>query len=160
MKSRTGEQTLKWRNHAIMAGAVALMMDLRPAEIAYCVIAVNLPDQIEKIGGIRVARHRSWTHELLVWLLLLLCLRAFPGIVFNVPQLMFLPHISIKGAFAFQAWVLPLPCILHLAGDLLTPAGIKIGSRKVSVGLFPTGHPAEYLASALCVLAAALYLFR
>lgn len=151
---------MKWRNHAIMAGAVALMMDLRPAEIAYCVIAVNLPDQIEKIGGIRVARHRSWTHELLVWLLPLLCLRAFPAVIFNVPQWFAAPQITFKAAIAIQPWVLPLPCILHLAGDLLTPAGIKIGGRKVSMGLFPTGHPAEYLVSVIFILAVALYLFR
>ncbi|MHC1726081.1 MAG: hypothetical protein AB9866_08775 [Syntrophobacteraceae bacterium] len=160
MPDAPGEQTLKWRNHAIMAGAIVLMMDLGPAEIAYCVIAVNLPDQIEKIGGIRVARHRTWTHELLVWLLPLLCLRPFPNIVFNAPQLLSLPPITLKAAFAIHAWVLPLPCILHLAGDLLTPAGIKVGSRKVSLGLFPTGHPAEYLIAALFVLAAAVYLFR
>jgi hypothetical protein len=143
-----------------MAGAIALMMDLRPSEIAYCVAAVNLPDQLETVGRVRVVRHRTWTHELFVWLLPLVFLRTADGAVFDAATFLSSRHTSLQGVFVIHAWVLLLPCILHLVGDVLTPAGIKIANQKVSLGLFPTGHPLEYLISVIFGLVGGLYLCR
>ncbi len=117
--------------------------------------AAVLPDQLETIGGIRIFAHRALTHELLLWLIPILSLMFlpsfFPGPLFS----MHADHISIH----FRYWTFFLPGVLHLAGDILTPGGIQIAGRRVSLGLFRTGQPAEYIVTAIFVVLAGTHLF-
>lgn len=138
-----------------MAGSIAVMMDLHLTEIIYCAAAANLPDQLEKIGGHRIMRHRSWTHELFLWLAPLLFLFIYhPG--FRIVSL-----FSAVGSSAsswqlpvFRTWVFFLPGLFHLAGDVMTPRGIQLAGQKISLRLFETGRFMEYLVAGLFVLIA------
>lgn len=150
---------MKWRNHALMAGSIAVILDLYPVEIFFCVAGANLPDQMETIGKFRLVRHRSWTHELLLWLAPLLILQLFPDFLPVIPRVFSLssPNQAMYKIFLFRTWVLFLPGVLHLCGDLLTPAGIRVGKRKVSLGLFRTGQFLEYLVAIFFVLLAVVH---
>ena len=151
---------MKWRNHALMAGATAFVMGLHPVEIAYCMAGANLPDQLEKIGRVRIAAHRTWTHELLVWLLPMLLFGTQSDPLSRTIGWIPLPiHLNVDHSLTLRAWVLFLPGLLHLAGDVMTPKGVKLAGRKISMRLFSTGQPMEYVVTALFVLLAAAYHF-
>lgn len=146
---------MKWRNHAIMAGSIAIMLHLHPAEIAVCVAGASLPDQMEQIGRVRIIPHRTLTHELLLWLVPLVVFFYFPHLVAVVPPKLAPLGALLPGeAYRVRTGVLFLPGILHLAGDAMTPRGIRVAGQKVSLRLFTTGHPLEYVATAVFVLAA------
>ncbi|GLI34429.1 metal-dependent hydrolase [Desulforhabdus amnigena] len=149
---------MKWRNHAIMAASIAVMMQLYPAEILYCASFAGLPDQLESIGRVRILAHRTWTHEVFVWLVPLLVFYAFPNVLASVPRLFSIPvEPNFQRFFMIRTWVLFLPGLLHLAGDILTPMGIRVATRKVSLGLFTTGSFLEYLVAGLFVIAALFF---
>ena len=146
---------MKWRNHAIMAGSISFMMGLHPVEILYCVAGANLPDQLEKVGKYRLLGHRTWTHELLLWLLPLLLLLAPFNAAQVLPRILVFPtKMPLREYLVFRGWVLLLPGIFHLAGDIMTPRGIQIATKKLGLGLFRTGQPVEYLVAGLFALAA------
>ena len=146
---------MKWRNHALMGVSIALMMDLKPLEVGLCALGSNLPDQVEKIGPFRIFGHRALTHELLLWLI--------PPAAFLVVPVLYgstaggpvtVPVGDIPGfthVVALHNWVLFLPGLIHLAGDVMTPRGIQVLGRRVSLRLFETGHMLEYLVAALFV---------
>ena len=142
-----------------MAGSIAVLMDLHPAEILFCMAAANLPDQMEKIGKFRIASHRTWTHELLLWLVPLVLLQFFPGFLPAIPRVISLStsNPDIHQISIFRSGIFFLPGMLHLSGDILTPGGILVAGRKVSMGLFRTGQFAEYLVAGLFVLLAILH---
>jgi hypothetical protein len=149
---------MKWRNHALMAGSIAVMMNLSPAEIMYCAAGAGLPDQIEKIGKVRIIAHRTWTHELLLWLVPLLLLLIFPQFVPGIPEFLSIPAgPEFREIFTVRTAILLLPGVLHLAGDVMTPMGILVGGRKVSLGLFSTGQAIENVVAGLFVFAALAY---
>jgi len=148
---------LKWRNHSLMAGSIALLMDLYPAEIIFCVAAVNFPDQMEMIGKHRIIGHRTWTHEVLLWLVPFLLFLGFPHIWPVIPRVLSIPVTpSLRKFLTIRTAMLFLPGLLHLAGDVLTPRGVKLAGQKVALGLFRTGGPMEYVVTALFVMAAIL----
>lgn len=60
-------------------------------------------------------------------------------------------HPVSAHVITIRCWVLPLPGVIHLAGDLFTPRGVQVAGRKMSMRLFETGHPLEYLVAALFV---------
>lgn len=139
----------------LMAGSIATIMNLPPSEIAYCMAAAGLPDSLETIGKVRIIPHRTLTHELLLWLAPLLVCLYFPYII---PQ--YALHSfgnATHGYLTLRTWVLFLPGVLHLAGDALTPRGIRVAGKDVALKLFSTGQPMEYLVAALFVLLAVLY---
>ena len=143
---------MKWHNHMLMAGSCTVLLNLHPAEILYCMAAAALPDQLEVIGGMRMIAHRTLTHELLLWLIPLLFLLSFSSLL---PDSFLSMHIDrILVPFHFRPWTFFLPGVLHLAGDILTPRGIRIAGRKASLGLFRTGQPTEYVVTAIFVILA------
>jgi hypothetical protein len=148
------EAKLKWHNHMLMAGSCSVFLNLHPAEIAYCMAAAALPDQLETIGRIRIIAHRTLTHELLVWLVPLLFVMFFSS---HLPVSMHFDRILVP--FHFRLWTFFLPGVLHLAGDILTIGGIKIAGRKVSLGLFRTGQSTEYIVTAIFVVLASAHMF-
>ena len=85
--------------------------------------AAALPDQLETIGGIRIIAHRTLTHELLLWLILLFCLMFSPSLLPNSFHSMHLDRVLVS--FHFRPWVFFLPGVLHLAGDILTPGAYR-----------------------------------
>lgn len=150
-------QTLVWHNHMLMAGACAVLLNLHPSEVIYCMAAAALPDRLETIGRIRIFAHRTITHELLIWLIPILALVYFPR---------FFPGSSVSMHFGhylasihFRYWTFFLPGVFHLAGDILTPGGIRIAGLKVSLGLFRTGQPTEYFVAAILVILAGVHMF-
>ncbi len=146
---------MKWKNHALMAGSLAVLLNLYPLEIAYSVLASHLPDQMEKIAGHRVISHRTWTHEVLLWLFPLLLVQLFPQ---WLPGQLSLSVGNVTSRYlSFRIWVLFMPGLFHLAGDLFTPGGIRLGGRKMSLKLFKTGDALEYVVTSLFVLLAVLH---
>ena len=142
----------------LMAGSISTMMNLRPSEIVYCTLAATLPDRLESIWGIRIIPHRTLTHEVLLWLAPLLLLRFFPQIIpERIAESIAMPA---EKYLAFRMWVLFLPGLLHLAGDFLTPRGIRIAGFKAGLGLFSTGHMMEYVFIGLLILVTVLYKTR
>lgn len=138
-----------------MAGSLALLMNLYPSEIVYCMVASHLPDQMEMIGGWRIIGHRTWTHEILLWLLPLLVTQLFPHLI---PGAFSIGAENVDYRYVtIRSWVLFLPGLFHLLGDLLTPGGVRFGGHKISLGLFKTGHLLEYVVTGLFVLLAVVH---
>ncbi|MFP5213460.1 MAG: hypothetical protein ACLGPL_08785, partial [Acidobacteriota bacterium] len=79
---------MKWRNHALMGASIAVMMDLKPAEILYCFVGANLPDQLESIGRVRIIPHRTITHELFLWLVPFAVLLFLPDFLSFIPRVL------------------------------------------------------------------------
>ncbi len=148
---------MKWRNHMLMAGSCAVLLNMHPVEIIYCMAAAALPDQLEAPGGERLTAHRTLTHELLLWLVPLVFLRFFSNLIPGSSVSMLVDRILVP--LHFRPWVFFLPGVLHLAGDFLTPGGIPIAGRKIGLGLFRTGRPAEYIVTAVFVLWAFVHMF-
>lgn len=143
---------MKWRNHMLMAGSCAILLNMHPAEIIYCSAAAALPDRMETPGGERIAAHRGMTHELLLWLAPLVFLMFFSNLIPASSLSMYADRILVP--LHFRPWAFFLAGALHLAGDFLTPGGIRIAGQKVGLGLFRTGRPAEYIVTALFVFSA------
>jgi hypothetical protein len=141
----------------LMAGSCAVLLNMHPVEILYCTAAAALPDQLETVGGERIAAHRTLTHDLLLWLTPLIVLRFFPNLIPNSSLSLLVDRIIVP--LHFRPWAFFLPGALHLAGDFLTPAGIRLGGAKISLGLFRTGRPTEYIVTAVFVLLAFLHMF-
>lgn len=145
---------MKWKNHALVAGSIATIMGLHPAEIIYCMAASGLPDQMEMIGRTRIIAHRTWTHELLLWLAPMAICLMFPHII---PEYIVRSWGASHGYATLRSWVLFLPGALHLVGDVMTPKGIRVAGRNIALGLFSTGQPMEYIIAALFAALAVLY---
>ena len=149
---------MKWRNHTVMAASIAFMMGLYPSEILYCASFAALPDQLEVVWGVRIFAHRTWTHEVLVWLVPLVVFLAFPLVLPGIPRILVPPlEGGLREFFTIRTWVLFLPGLLHLAGDVLTPQGIRVATRKAALGLFRTGSAMEYVATGVLAAAAAFF---
>ncbi|MGC8495548.1 MAG: metal-dependent hydrolase [Syntrophobacteraceae bacterium] len=146
---------MKWRNHMLMAGSCAVLLNMHLAEVIYCTAAASLPDQLETPGGERIAAHRGLTHELLLWLAPLFFLMFFSNRI--PPSALSVYADRILAPLHFRPWVFFLPGAFHLAGDFLTPRGIQIAGQRVGLSLFRTGQPAEYLVSALFVFWALIH---
>ena len=141
----------------LMAGSCTVLLNLHPAEILYCMTASALPDQLETIGGMRIMAHRTLTHELLLWLIPLFFLMFFSSLLPDSFLSMHLDRILVS--FHFRYWTFFLPGVLHLSGDILTPGGIQIAGRRVSLGLFRTGQPTEYIVTAIFIVLAGIHMF-
>lgn len=141
----------------LMAGSCATLLGMHPAEIIYCTAAAALPDRLEAPGGVRLVAHRTVTHDLLLWGAPLLFLMFFSDYVPRSSLSMLLDRMLLP--LHFRTWVFFMPGVLHLAGDFLTPGGIRIAGGKIGLGLFRTGDPAEYMVTALFVMLAFLHLF-
>lgn len=170
---------MKWKNHSLMAGSIAIMLNLHPAEIAFCMVGASLPDRLETPFGIRIMKHRTVTHELLLWMIPCLFFmlskhfghflpgipREFSVIPSWITSSLYRLHISpfskeqLYQMLIFHTGILFLPGILHLAGDILTPGGILIAGHRVSIGLFRTGELKEYMVAGLFVALAIISKF-
>ncbi len=150
---------MKWKNHALVAGSIATFMGLHPAEIAYCMAASGLPDSMEMIGKTRIIAHRTWTHELLLWLAPMAICIMFPHIIpeYLIPEHLMRSLGGRHGYLTLRTWVLFLPGALHLVGDVMTPKGIRVAGKNIALGLFSTGQPLEYIIAALFAALAVLY---
>jgi hypothetical protein len=104
---------------------------------------------------VRVFAHRTWTHEVLIWLTPLLVFYACPLLLPGIPRVFALPvERGLQEFFMIRTWVLFLPGLLHLAGDILTPKGIRVATLRVALGLFTTGSALEYVATGVLIVAA------
>lgn len=140
----------------LTAGSCAVLLNMHFAEVVYCMAAAALPDRLETIGGVRIFAHRTVTHELLLWLIPLLALMLFPRFLPGAWVSIHFDHTL--ASFHFRYWTFFLPGVLHLAGDFLTPRGIGIAGQKISLRLFRTGQPTEYLVAAILVVLAGTHL--
>ena len=115
-----------------------------PAETLYCGALAGLPDRIETLGRIRVLKHRGWSHDLVLWGGA--CVAAF--------------YLSTAGAIPdhifVRSWVIPLPGLLHLLGDVLTPSGIHFLGLRIRIPLFKTGSAGEVIFVGLVAVGAIL----
>lgn len=149
---------MKWRNHMLVAGSIAAILGFSPAEIAYCAACSNLPDQLERIGKHQIIKHRTLTHDILFWLVPLVALEVLsrsPGLVSSIFSLSL--GTPDGSHFAIRSFVLFLPGLLHLAGDIMTPKGVRVAGRSISLRLFPTGHPLEYIVAGFFVILAVIF---
>lgn len=135
---------MKWKHHSIFAASTAALLGLGLAEVVYCAVLANLPDQMETVGPVRLFRHRTWTHDLALWGGACACLFFLAT-----------SHV-VSERFVMQIWVIPLPGVMHLLGDVLTPCGIRVLGRKVGFPLFKTGSLGEWLFVSIVGLAALL----
>lgn len=135
---------MTWKHHSILAASVASLLGMTLAEVVYCACLANLPDQMESIGPVRIFRHRAWTHDLALWGGACACLFILAT-----------SHV-IPERFVVRTWAIPLPGLMHLLGDVLTPRGIPFLGIRIRFGLFKTGSFAEWLFVAF-VGAAALF---
>jgi hypothetical protein len=124
---------MTWKHHSILAASVASLWGMNLAEVIYCALLANLPDQMESIGPIRVFRHRTWTHDLGLWGGACACL-------FILATSHALPE-----RYGVRLWSIPLPGVMHLFGDVLTPGGIRFLGMRIRCALFKTGSFAEWL---------------
>ncbi|MDY0041422.1 MAG: hypothetical protein RBS57_14015, partial [Desulforhabdus sp.] len=135
---------MKWKNHTIVVGSFLYVLGLEPGAIALGTASAVLPDRIEApFGqkGIRLLKHRGWSHEVTLWLLLFLVLLFWnPIISVNWPAELLRAGSSIfqgrgyPGALYLPLWAIPLGALLHLLlGDLLTPDGVTIWRKKFSL---------------------------
>ncbi len=141
----------------LMAGSCSVLLNLFPVEIAYCMATAALPDKLETIGRVRIIAHRTWTHELLVWLVPLILVMFSPSLLPNSHLSMRLDRFWVP--IHFRLWAFFLPGLFHLAGDILTIGGIKVAGSKVSLALFRTGQPMEYVVTAIFVVLAGAHIF-
>jgi hypothetical protein len=135
---------VKWWSHSILAASVASIAGLNPVEVLYCGALAGFPDSMETLGRTRVMKHRGWSHDLALWggVCLAACYLPVAG--------SFLHHLPMR------PWVIPLPGLLHLLGDILTPSGIHFIGTRLRVPLFKTGSTGETLFVALVALGALL----
>ncbi len=146
---------MKWKNHAIVAGSFLYALGLEPGAIALGTASAVLPDRIETPfgpAGLRLLRHRGWSHELMLWLIPCVALLLWNPIISGDWALELLRSVPFPihglgkvGALDLPLWAIPLGGVLHLLlGDLLTPGGVTIWGEKFSLNLFRTGTRREY----------------
>lgn len=145
---------MKWRNHMLMSGSIAVLCGFSPLAVAYCAGASALPDQLETIGPIRIIPHRTITHELGLWLAGIALGAWFPFLE-HLPPLLAATLCGMR----FRSWMLFLPGVLHLAGDAMTPGGVRVFGRKLALGLFRTGEPVEYVVAFVFAVAAGIDIY-
>ncbi len=133
---------MKWRHHSFLAASAAILSGMSFAEAFYCACFANLPDQIESVGRVRIFRHRTWTHDLALWGGACACL-------FLLAKRGIIPDNII-----IRTWAIPLPGVMHILGDILTPGGVRFLGLKICFPLFKTGSVAEWLFVMLVGLAA------
>jgi membrane-bound metal-dependent hydrolase YbcI (DUF457 family) len=124
---------MKWKHHSILAASVASLLGMNLAEVIYCACFANLPDQMESVGPFRLFRHRTWTHDIGLWGGACACIFVL-AILHAVPD-----------RFVVRTWTIPLPGVMHLLGDMVTPCGIRFLGTKMGFPLFKTGSSAEWL---------------
>jgi hypothetical protein len=124
---------MKWKHHSILAASVASLAGMNLAEVIYCALFANLPDQMESIGPLKLFRHRTWTHDLGLWGGACACIYVLA-----------LSH-TLPERIVVRPWTIPLPGVMHLLGDVLTPGGIRFLGIRIRFALFKTGSFAEWL---------------
>ncbi len=144
---------MTWKSHVFFSGALAFALGFSPPEVV-CISALStLPDRMESIGPLRILRHRGISHDLALWifLLLLALLLEVRGIVPRaVLDAGILPVIGrLLSAYGFSTFVLsiraiPLGPLFHLLADMLTPGGVKFAGERIRFPVCRTGHPSEY----------------
>ena len=146
---------MKWCNHSLIAGAVAVAADAPIAGLVGVILGSVFPDRIDatlSIGSEHIFHriHRGASHS--PWLYLL----PYLGIFFLHSHLPF--QLGI-----FMIWFL-IGALAHVATDMLTPGGVPYLphsiKKKISLRLFKTGSYAEYFfawAFAALLLGVGLY---
>jgi len=125
-----------WQTHILTS---ALLAHKLGADMPFGVVASAFggvfPDWIERVGRLRVLRHRGLSHSLILWLCVCSGLIVFLSTV---------PH-----ARWFASGVL-----LHLAEDVLTMTGVPLllERKRIALRLIRTGGPSEALFLVLFVL--------
>ena len=144
------------KNHVLFAGALAFTLGYSPPEAVCIASLATIPDRIERIGTLRILRHRGVSHDLALWIFLYLLLVLFerrgfiPAPLFSVDarEMPVLGNFLISYGFytlSFSVHVLLLGPIFHLFADALTPMGIRFAGEKVRFPLCRTDHPSEFM---------------
>ena len=151
---------IHWLNLASIPG-FASPNNLAAKGIYYAIIvaAASLPDLDQRL---RLCKHRTFTHSLVGIMCLVGALLGLRILIFSIliaQHLAVLPDEQLFGQMVVTA--LPLACIFHILGDLITiRGGALFWPRQVYVRLLPkkwaikNRHQSEYLvvAALLCVV--------
>lgn len=135
---------MKAINHRISAASLLLIIGGSWLEILYSFFSGSIPDQIERIGSKRIMSHRGLSHDLGLWMALILSTLLFP---FFQPVLISFPDGRLNEIFHFRTWVLFLPGLIHCMFDLLTPKGVPLLGIRISLPVLKHGSWKEYLLS-------------
>ncbi|MEJ5300198.1 MAG: hypothetical protein WHS38_04335 [Thermodesulforhabdaceae bacterium] len=135
---------MKAINHRITSASFILITGGSWLEALYAFLLGSIPDQIERIGSKRLMAHRSFSHDLGLWIGLILFVLFCP---FSPPGLITIPSGYLKGIFSFRTWVLFLPGLLHCFFDMLTPKGVPFLGVRLSFPILNHGMWKEYLLS-------------
>ena len=128
---------MKWRNHEAIGYALSYAVT---GNLILSLVSIPMsifPDIIEGSPQWRLVKHRGWSHNVILWILL--C--AFLGILaWNIPRARTVLIVMIIGSFS------------HIICDAITITGVPIWeNRYVALGLFRMGSPVEYLLAFLVV---------
>ncbi|AEH45820.1 metal-dependent phosphohydrolase HD sub domain protein [Thermodesulfatator indicus DSM 15286] len=143
------------KSHILFAGTLAWALGYSPPEVACIAGAAVIPDRIERIGPIRILKHRGISHDLILWLFLLFLVVLLENK--NVIPIFFLNEWKILlpteyGFNSLSPHALFLGPVFHLFADALTPMGISLAGWKIRFPLCRTGHPSEFALVALLSL--------
>jgi membrane-bound metal-dependent hydrolase YbcI (DUF457 family) len=133
---------MTWKHHSIFAASLTTLLGMNLVEVVYCTCLAGLPDQMERIGRVRLFRHRTLTHDLGLW-------GGACVLLYYLVTAHYLPDRLIV-----STWALPLPGVMHLLGDVLTPFGINFLGIKIRFPLFKTGSLVEWAFVLLMALTA------
>ena len=134
---------MKWSNHQIttLAGAYAVSGNL-PFSLAVAAFS-HLPDLVEYgPGKLIFHRHRGASHNVLLWLAVMLLALPFT----HLPLVQ--QTAEAIGHYGFQPWWVIAPglgALCHLAEDAMSVSGITVwNGRKLAGKLYRTGTASEY----------------
>jgi inner membrane protein len=135
---------MKWVNHMLIAGAIAVPFN--PAGAVTAVIGATAPDWLEyvlKVLGVRGIKHRGVTHYFVYW-------------VIGVFATFFIDWHGLIFWFAFGG-------MSHILCDALTVSGVPFGPWSDSRfhlfgGRIRTGQPTEYFVALFVVVVVAFFM--
>ena len=103
---------------------------VHPACYFAAAIGSIFPDRAEKICGMRWAEHRTVTHTLSYWLLIIPIVWLIISRFFDTPLLLPVMH-SKYALIPSQMWLwFSFGIIMHLIEDMMTMSGIPITPQK------------------------------
>lgn len=135
---------MRWFNHITITTSTAYLItpDLNPAYLGIIGFGCIFPDWIETLGTKkRQIPHRTITHSILLWLLI-------------IPFLSYL-FLKTNNHSAFELWKwFSFGIIGHLVEDSITKTGIPIfiGRKRIAFRWLTTGSHGEYIISWIFLL--------
>ena len=133
---------MRWINHSATAFCVTMVVTANPILSVIAATTSAMPDQIEIF--LPLSRHRRISHDILLWVPLMLILTALTFIPFSsnppVPMFMGMIRVFLAG--------LALGVVMHLLMDGLSKSGIPIlGKYRFAAGCYKTFTMSEYVLS-------------